>query len=170
MSVQSESDSSFRDATHDHAVCVDTALQSAEALCSASGARLTALRRRVLEIVWRGHRPIGAYDVLAELSEDGRRAAPPTVYRALDFLQQHGLVHRVASLNAYVGCAHPGHAGEGQFLICTSCGVAAELRDTAVNRAIEKAARSRGFSPGSHTVEIAGVCPNCVDAEAAAAR
>lgn len=146
---------------HDHDACVDAALDRAEAVCARRGARLTALRRRVLEIVWSGHRPIGAYDVLEHLTGDGRRAAPPTVYRALDFLLEHGLVHRVASLNAFVGCAQPGHGGNGQFLICRRCGSAAELRDTAIAEAIDGAARQRGFATEAHTVEIAGLCPNC---------
>lgn len=154
-------DVSFKSTEHDHGACIEDALTTAEHLCTRRGARLTPLRKRVLEIVWSGHRPIGAYDVLAQLSADGRRAAPPTVYRALDFLLEHGLVHRVTSMNAYVGCAQPGHPGHGQFLICTQCGVAAELSDSRIRDAIDGAAASRGFTAGSHTVEIAGLCPNC---------
>jgi Fur family zinc uptake transcriptional regulator len=83
-------------------------------LCAQKGLRLTALRRRVLELVWQSHKPLGAYDILAVLSEqDGRRAAPPTVYRALDFLLENGLVHRISSLNAFVGCDAPGTRASG---------------------------------------------------------
>lgn len=82
---------------HDHSHCVHTALSEADTLCTQKGLRLTALRRRVLELVWQSHKPLGAYDILGVLSEqDGRRAAPPTVYRALDFLLENGLVHRIA--------------------------------------------------------------------------
>ena len=89
---------------HDHAHCVAGALAEADALCARLGVRLTELRRRVLELVWQSHKPLGAYDILAVLSEqDGRRAAPPTVYRALDFLLENSLVHRIASLNAFTG-------------------------------------------------------------------
>ena len=154
-------EATFRTTEHDHDACVDTAMETAETICAERGARLTAIRRRVLEIIWGGHRPIGAYDVLDQLSTEEKRAAPPTVYRALDFLLEHGLVHRVASLNAYVGCAEPGHGGEGQFLICMKCGAAAELRDPPVNEVIRAAASARGFVATSHTVEISGVCPNC---------
>ena len=102
---------------HDHSHCVHSALSEADVLCAQKGLRLTALRRRVLELVWQSHKPLGAYDILAVLSEqDGRRAAPPTVYRALDFLLDNGLVHRIASLNAFIGCSHPEHAHQGQFL------------------------------------------------------
>jgi zinc transport system ATP-binding protein len=111
---------------------VHSALAEADALCTRQGLRLTALRRRVLELVWQSHKPLGAYDILAVLSEqDGRRAAPPTVYRALDFLLENGLVHRIASLNAFIGCSHPEHAHQGQFLICRECHVAIELEQTA---------------------------------------
>lgn len=88
---------------HDHSRCVTHALTEAESICTRQGLRLTALRKRVLELVWHSHKPLGAYDILGVLSEeDGRRAAPPTVYRALDFLLENGLVHRIASLNAFI--------------------------------------------------------------------
>lgn len=93
---------------HNHQACVNQALDDARHICQQHNARLTPTRQRVLELIWQSHRPLGAYDVLAQLAAEGQNAAPPTVYRALDFLQQHGLVHRIASLNAFVGCAHPG--------------------------------------------------------------
>ncbi|MBT6275688.1 MAG: transcriptional repressor [Chromatiales bacterium] len=148
-------------ADHDHRLCVDDALARAELICAERGARLTALRRQVLAIVWNSHRPIGAYDVLEQITTTGRRAAPPTVYRALDFLLEHALVHRLDSLNAFVGCAEPGHGGHGQFLLCRECGTAAEIGDENIHAAIDSAARQHGFSAQTHTVEIAGVCPNC---------
>lgn len=147
---------------HDHEACMEDALADAERVCEAAGANLTTLRKQVLRIVWSGHRPVGAYEILESLSSGGRRAAPPTVYRALEFLSEHGLVHRLASLNAYAGCSNPGHGGHGQFLICTLCGSAVELNDGDINQVIQQAASRRGFTPASHTVEIAGTCPNCV--------
>jgi hypothetical protein len=98
----------------------------------------------VLELVWQSHKPLGAYDILAVLSEqDGRRAAPPTVYRALDFLLENGLVHRIASLNAFIGCSHPEHAHQGQFLICRECHAAIELEQKSISDAIIASARCR---------------------------
>src|SRR5690606_28474545 len=122
---------------HDHARCVAAALAAAETLCQRRGARLTVLRRRVLELIWSSHEPVGAYDILQRLTEDGRRAAPTTVYRALDFLAAHRLIHRLASRNAYIGCRHPDESDhEGQFLICTGCGTVAELHDRRIGEAI----------------------------------
>lgn len=131
-------------------------------LCEQKGLRLTALRRRVLELVWQSHRPLGAYDILGVLSEqDGRKAAPPTVYRALDFLLDNGLVHRIASLNAFIGCIHPEHSHQGQFLICRTCHVAVELENPGISAAIDQGAAGIGFSVETQTVEVVGLCASC---------
>lgn len=146
---------------HDHGHCLANALQDAKAVCTERGARLTPVRQRVLEIIWQSHRPLGAYAILEVLSAEGHSPAPPTVYRALEFLLTHGLVHRLSSLNAFIGCARPGHPGAGQFLLCTSCGTAAELNDARIERAIERSAGAEGFTSQVHTVEISGLCPHC---------
>lgn len=147
---------------HDHSQCVSEALDAAEQLCARAGVRFTVLRKRVLELVWQSHKPLGAYDILETLArEDDRRAAPPTVYRALDFLLEQGLVHRIASLNAFIGCASPEHRHEGQFLICRACRVAIELDQPAIRDAIAASARSVGFAVEGETVEITGLCAQC---------
>ena len=93
---------------HDHKHCIKGALEEARALCAQKGVRLTALRETVLELIWQSHRPVGAYEILAELTRiQDKSAQPPTVYRALDFLLEHGLIHRLSSLNAFIGCPHP---------------------------------------------------------------
>ncbi|MDH3714838.1 MAG: transcriptional repressor [Gammaproteobacteria bacterium] len=139
-------------------------MAEAAEVCNARGARLTPLRARVLEIVWRSHRPLGAYAILEVLSDEGRTPAPPTVYRALEFLTEQGLVHRLASLNAFIGCSQPGHPGTCQFLLCRSCGTVAELDDPAIRRAIQRTAVTEGFEAHEHTVEVSGICPNCQQA------
>ena len=146
---------------HDHRDCIATATEDAKAVCRERGVRLTPVRQRVLEIIWQGHRPLGAYAILEVLSGEGHCPAPPTVYRALEFLLTQGLVHRLSSLNAFVGCARPGHPGAGQFLLCTGCGSAAELNDPDIDRAIERGAAAEGFVCNDHTVEISGLCPHC---------
>ncbi len=146
---------------HDHGRCIERALGRAEKICAKSGARLTPIRRRVLEIVWRSHVPVGAYDILRHLDADVPGAMPPTVYRALDFLRNQGLVHRIESLNAYIGCCDPGAPHTGQFLICRDCGLAMELRDPVVNAAIGARAAEIGFAVEQETVEVSGLCPDC---------
>ncbi|EWY38764.1 Fur family transcriptional regulator [Skermanella stibiiresistens SB22] len=146
---------------HDHDTCVSGALTRAEALCASRGTKLTPIRRQVLELVWSGHRPRGAYAILDDMKVDGKRVAPLTVYRALDFLVENGLVHRLESLNAYIGCPSPDHAHPGQFLVCRDCGDAIELNDQRVSAAIADSARARGFQIDRPTVEVRGLCPVC---------
>ncbi len=151
----------FPDQRHDHSVCREQALLQAERHCRERGLRLTELRRRVLELVWASHQPVGAYALLETLVSEGRKAAPPTVYRSLDFLLQHGLIHRIASLNAYVGCSHPGDRHEAQFFICDACGQAAEMGDPAIGSAIARDAKRLGFNILSQTIEVSGTCARC---------
>ncbi len=146
---------------HDHQHCIDDALGSAAALCQQSGARLTKPRRRVLELVWQSHRPIGAYDILDVLQAEQGRTAPVTVYRALEFLLGQGFIHRIESLNAYMGCSGPGATHGGQFLICSQCGEAVELNDRRISQAIGESALAAGFQLTSQIIEIVGLCPVC---------
>lgn len=148
-------------ADHDHGHCVAHALAEAEAECRRRGARLTEVRRRVLELVWHSHAPVGAYALLESLGREGFCAAPPTVYRALDFLLAHGLIHRIERLNAFMGCSRPGVPHAGQFLLCTGCGAAAELNDPAIDESIKAAAARLGFTLSGQTVEADGLCPGC---------
>jgi Fur family zinc uptake transcriptional regulator len=153
---------------HDHDRCVSDAVQAAVDLCDTRGTRLTPVRRRVLELVWRSHEPVGAYALLDVLREEGWNAAPPTVYRALDFLLENGLVHRLESLNAFVGCSDPRHPHEGQHLICRACGLVTELTDPDVSQAIAAMAARNGFSVLRQTVEVAGLCARCAASSAPA--
>lgn len=153
--------SSFKDADHPHARCLSAALARAETSCAKRGLRLTKLRRRVLELVWGSHEPVKAYDILDHLRAEHRGAAPPTVYRALGFLQAHGFVHKIESLNAYFGCAEPGHRDAGQFLICRKCGEVAELDDQTVTALLLQRAAALSFDVEHQTIEIAGLCAQC---------
>lgn len=147
---------------HNHARCAADALRKAEAVCAARKTRLTDIRRQVLETVWQSHAPIGAYDILSQLNKGGGRTAPMAVYRALEFLMDNGIVHRIASLNAFIGCAHMGEDHDAaQFLICRSCGTTAELESAALKRALTQAVAGRGFTIDSQIVEISGTCPHC---------
>lgn len=146
---------------HDHAYCVEHALAIAEKVCVERGERLTPLRRDILRQVWASHKPVKAYELLSQLSASHGRMAPPTVYRILDFLQQVGLVHRLESLNCYIGCGAPEHLHQGQFLICERCGTVAEFADTAILSRLERTATRIGFKVASGTIEISGLCASC---------
>lgn len=137
------------------------ALDRAEALCRQRGARLTSQRRQVLGIVCGAQKPLGAYEILDALRTLLPGAAPPTVYRALEFLVGQGLVHRLETLHAFVGCARPNEPHAGQFLICRTCGAVRELEDPAVSRSVQAAAAATGFRPEHPVVEISGRCARC---------
>jgi Fur family transcriptional regulator, zinc uptake regulator len=139
------------------------AFDRAERLCAEHGTQLTDLRRAVLSVIWQSHSAIGAYDILDRLREAGRRAAPVTVYRALDFLMANGLVHRLSSQNAYIGCDHPEVSHNAQILICRLCGTAGEVSAPAITAAIEKTAAESGFRIEAPVVEITGICPRCAE-------
>jgi Fur family zinc uptake transcriptional regulator len=151
----------FLAAEHDHADCIEHALSRAQAVCQAQGERLTPLRRDILALVWASHKPVKAYELLGQLSLTHGRMAPPTVYRILDFLQSLGLVHRLESLNCYIGCADPTHRHEGQFFICERCGTVAEFVDGGLQSRLSRTAASLGFQMSSGTIEIAGLCQRC---------
>jgi Fur family zinc uptake transcriptional regulator len=151
---------------HNHQRCIEEAIDRAAALCETRGARFTALRRRVLEIVWRAHAPVGAYEILQTLQAEGRAGAPPTVYRALEFLLEQGLVHRLDSLNAFMGCAHPERRHISEFLICTGCERVAEIDDARLRDAVAHSATAAGFAVRRLTIELQGLCPSCAGAAA----
>ena len=157
--------SDFKSYDHDHTTCIDAALATASAICKEHGLRLTPLRRRVLELVWQQHVPVGAYDLLDALRGDGRRADPPTIYRALDFLLGNGFIHRIESLNAYVVCGEPGKNHNSQFLICKTCNRVAELEDPAISMLIREKAHDLGFHTYQQTIEVAGLCDDCGEKE-----
>lgn len=149
---------------HNHNICVSQALETAEKLCRERGLRFTALRKQVLRLVWDSHKPVGAYDILDSLKQDGKKAAPPTVYRALDFLIDADLVHRLDSLNAFVGCPDPSSSHRGQFLICRGCRTVAELDDAKINSLVQDIAADLGFSAEQQMLEIQGLCQACREA------
>jgi Fur family zinc uptake transcriptional regulator len=140
---------------------VEDFLQQAEGLCQKRNQRFTELRKQVLSLVCQSQQPIGAYALLDLMKEAGRSAAPPTVYRALEFLQEQGLVHRLASNNTYLACAHPQHQHEAVFLVCKRCGSTRELHTSGIYHAVEAMAEKVGFSVEHASVEVIGLCVNC---------
>lgn len=139
-----------------------TLLEQAEATCDQRGTRLTELRRAVLGLILDAPGPTGAYDLLDRLRARRGTAAPPTVYRALDFLQEQGFVHRIQSLSAFVGCVEEhGHRHPAQFLICRVCGQAIEIEDHGLAHALDDAAAKVGFTVSGATIEAVGVCGGC---------
>ena len=142
-------------------------LEAARRLCATRGERLTRPRERVLELLLQASGPLKAYDLLAGIAGGAGKAGPPTVYRALDFLAAQGLVHRIESLNAFIGCVSPKAPHSSQFLLCTGCGTATEIADPGIQTALGAAAKRVGFRPGHVTIEVKGLCRHCLAGAAA---
>ncbi len=149
---------------HNHSRCVDAALTRAEQLCRERNARLTPSRKRVLELIWQSHRPIGAYQIQDELtSMSGKTVAPPTVYRAIKFLLSLGLIHKIPSLNAFMGCPFPTSMHSNLFMICENCGNTAEVSDVRINKLLQAACDKSKFFLKSQSLELFGSCMQCID-------
>lgn len=162
MARKSSARAVFPAPDHDHSQCSSDAIAHAEAICAARSQRLTPIRRRVLEALLASHQPLGAYDLIERLSSHGERPAPITIYRALDFLRENALVHRIESRNAFIACAHNHDSGDPVvFLICERCGAVGEAASQAVAETIKTASRAAGFTPKSPVIEISGVCSHC---------
>lgn len=138
-----------------------TLLHQAERQCQRRGVRFTPIRQRVLEMIAEASGGLKAYDLLDRLAAEHAAARPPTVYRALDFLIEQGLVHRIESLNAYVACPCPEHTHGFQLLICRDCGRVEELHLDDINAQLARRAHELGFAVQRQTIELLGQCDTC---------
>src|ERR1700759_5076432 len=147
---------------HDHGRCTADAISHAEQVCARRAQKFTPIRRQVLGALLSSHRPLGAYEVIDELAKSMPRPAPITVYRALDFLMDNGLVHRIESRNAYLACAHDHDAAAMvAFLICEKCGSVGEMPAGPVAQGLNAAARAPGLAPRLSGVESTAPCAHC---------
>ena len=152
----------YKDHVHDQ--CIVTAVKRAETLCEKRKVRFTPLREYVFKVIWSSHQPIGAYDIVDNLAlnvNTGKRIKAPSVYRALEFLTKIQLVHRISTLNAYIGRSFPEKIYDNFFLICRICHVTAECSTDKINNIIEHTAERTGFKVEQQVVEIIGLCPDC---------
>lgn len=136
-------------------------LDRAASHCAARGARLTPIRRDVLELLLRNENGLKAYDLLANIKQLRSNATPPTVYRALDFLIEQGLVHKIERINQFVACRHESHDLPGLFLVCPRCGKVSELHDPALMQSLAQSVAHAGYALDCHEVEISSICPLC---------
>ncbi len=139
-----------------------TIIARAESLCRQRGARLTPQRRAVLRLLCLADKPLTAYELLDRMRAIGDRPAPPTVFRALDFLLEQGLAHKLESLHAFIGCAHPEHPHAGQFLICNDCGEVSEMEHQTIADGLKSMEQAIGFRTSHPVVELLGTCAECL--------
>ena len=150
--------------THNHDDCIHDALQNAQQICQEKGGVLTDIRRQVLELIWRNHHPVKAYDIIEKFKPSERTqgaAKPTTIYRALEFLLEKGLIHRVESLNAFIGCNNPLHVHELVLLICKKCENVQERTAEGVMESIKTELKNANFIAHRKTIEIHGLCEHC---------
>ena len=152
-----------------HVHDADAFVAAVEVACQERGLRLTPIRARVLGLVALAGKPLKAYDLLEQFragkGDEAGATAPPTVYRALDFLLANGFIHKLQSVNAFVACHHPSTAQHSvPFLICDRCHSAVELEDRKVVAMLDERARALGFVPQAQTLEVHGLCARCAGA------
>lgn len=147
--------------SHDHMGCFTKAIHAAERICIERSVRLTPIRRKVLELIWESHKAVKAYDLLDKIKPLERTAKPVTVYRALDFLLEQGLVHRVESLNAFIGCNCSERQHEKLLLICVRCQQIEERPGEIVMEAVNREIEQAGFIIHRKAIEIQGLCVYC---------
>jgi len=147
---------------NNHQLCINDALTNAKKVCIQHNARLTPLREQVLQLIWQNHKPLGAYDLINQLAQAcAKPIAPPTIYRTLEFLLNLGLIHRINSLNAYIGCSSPSTQHPSHFLICRQCHNATECNHTAISREINQLSADTGFLVEQEWLEVIGLCNDC---------
>lgn len=152
----------FPEPHHDHGRCAAAVLDHAQDVCARRAQRLTPMRRAVLQVLAASHKPLGAYDIIERLGHEGQRPAPITVYRALDFLLDNGLAHRIESRNAFLACGN-NHDADALvvFLICERCGAVGEAPAAEVAKSLSAASRRAGFTPKTPVIEVTGICNHC---------
>ena len=147
---------------HDQVRILNAAISRAHEICEAANVRLTPTREAILKLLWQGHKPMGAYQLQQQLAKVSEKPiAPPTIYRAIEFLIDLGLVHRIHSLNAYIGCPFPSSEHSNIFMICEKCNTVAEVSDKKVNNLLSAITEKVGFTLRSQSIELFGLCPNC---------
>ena len=147
---------------HDHDRCINAALASANSLCAEKNVRMTATRESVLRLLWQSHKPLGAYQLQDQLSKLlNKPVAPATIYRAVDFLLGLGLIHRIPSLNAYIGCPFPNSEHSNLFMVCSDCGNVAEVAHNILNGLLQTICDKTNFTLQSQSLELFGQCRQC---------
>ena len=146
--------------SHDHGICFDDAIEQIEKYFVKKNIQFTPLRRKVFEILIRDHKPLGAYEVLEALGQEGFSSSPPIAYRVLDFLIEHGFVHKIQGLNAFIACSHPNHSHSPAFVICRKCEKVAEIDEKKSGVSFASSSIEH-FEVEKTVVEMTGVCTTC---------
>ena len=146
---------------HDHRKCSKKVIQNAEETCLKFSLNFTPIRKKVLEIISSNHKPSRAYDLLEKLRDDGFCDKPPTIYRALDFLIENKIVHKLNTINAYVACFDEESEEISCFLICEMCQEIEEFHNKNLNKVLTNIGKKRGIEIKNLNLEIGFKCQEC---------
>ena len=146
---------------NNHHKCIDSALKNAEKICADKKLQFTPIRKTVFKLIWQSHSPLKAYDILEELQKEDPSEKPITIYRALDFLLNNRMIHKIESQNTYLGCTHPGELHNCYFTICKKCNVVHEGCESNFLGGIYETLKKEDFMVNHITLEIQGICKNC---------
>lgn len=145
---------------------IERSLALAKQNCTLQGIRFTPLREQVYRLILEAPMPIGAYDLLAKLQQSSDKSiAPPTVYRSLDFLLEHGLIHQLSSTKAFFACCQPDGKHTATFLMCQQCGEVQEFHHRQLEHTLADIAVQSGFLVKTSVIELSGICPSCLKSE-----
>ena len=133
---------------------------------SKNGIKLTQNRKKILQLMASKQKALSAYEISDLLKEIYKTSTPTmSVYRALDFLEQKELIHKISTLNKYTLCSHIlcEHKHEiTQLLICLKCSKTIESSSNkSLNTELSKNLISKGFHPNNKLLEIQGTCSEC---------
>ncbi len=146
---------------HNHKECSKRVIKNAKEVCHEGSLNLTPIRKKVLEIIASNHKPSRAYDILSKLKDGGFSDKPPTVYRALDFLIENKMVHKLSTINAYVACFNDEAEEVSCFLICEKCQDIEEFQDEAVIKAMTNIGKNKRINIKNVNLEISFRCDQC---------
>ncbi len=146
---------------HNHNNCISFALEEAQRICDTRGEKFTELRKEVLKIIWKSHRAVKAYAILSQLDPRIASVEPVNVYRALDFLCEQQLIHKIHMVKSYIGCSHPAEHNNCILFYCNSCHEVQELCQQNVRTALQNVCDKYDLNVVEQLCEIVGICRNC---------
>ncbi|MCQ9327957.1 Fur family transcriptional regulator [Pelistega suis] len=148
---------------HDHSLSVEKSIAEATTLCESRGKRLTPIRAQVLELMLSNRRSLKAYELLEQMQAIHPSSKPATVYRALEFLEEEGFIHRLDAINGWTACQHIqcDHSHHDLLAVCTVCGAVQEISAPHINKELHTLLAQVGFSQNSPQTEIRATCANC---------
>jgi Fur family ferric uptake transcriptional regulator len=132
------------------------ALQSA-------GLRRGGARTAVVEALARHDCAVTALELDDELrAGGGSRVGRASVYRALEQLEQLGLVQRLEVSRGTAGYERVEPGGHHHHhAICRRCGRMIPFEDPALERAIDRVSKRVSFEVSDHDVVLRGLCRGC---------